>query len=340
MSSFKEKVKKHAGAIAWVALIFFFAVSVFSSIEYIWAFESAMSDYVSATSIVITHVTNLASNATSGTNIDTTEYNLTKFYALYFSLNRSELDLASQHIKNLIDKLNTLSHDLTFSISFLAIYLIFFYGGLCKPIRRQLLASWLALGLSLWVAAVIASSSSVFSSITPVVFVITLYSLTHLIIPSSVTASLPEILVFTLDLTLFLIVFLSEYMFKFSENLKERIDNLLKAKKGVVVDCPRVAEHAIIVTQYLDIVIYFISTLTKIMTVIILVFSISLSILAYYNEVFLALATQFIFGATELLVGFVLVNLGLDLTLYLYFKAMDVSDILPKILAKFYNKKK
>lgn len=339
MLSFKEKIKKHAGSIASGVLIFLAMCSVISSIEYILTFESAMNNYVSATSIVITHVTSLTSNSTSRMKNSITEHNLTDFYALYISQNRSELDLASQHIENLIDKLNALSNDMILTISFLAGYLILFYGGLCKPIRRQSLASWFAFGLSLWVVAVIASSSSAFSSTGKAVLMITLYSLTHSIIPSGVAVSLPEILVFALDLTLFLIVFLSEYMFKFSENLKERIDNLLKAKKGVVIECPRVAEHSIVVAQYLDIVIYFFSMLVKILTVIILALSVSLSILAYYNEAFLILGIQFIFGATKILVGFVLLNLGLDLTLYLYFKAMDVSNILPKILEKFSNKK-
>ena len=164
------------------------------------------------------------------------------------------------------------------------------------------------------------------------------YSIEHLNIPFGLVTSIPETLIFGLDLTLFLVYFLSERISKFEENLITKINAIIsmtkkeeknngnaleqRKEKDNRIGCINEIQDILAISNIFDGFIDILSLLIKLIIVIVLPFSIGMSILAYFNEAFLSLDMVFFVNSILSLVLFGLLILGIDFVLYLYLKAL------------------
>ena len=308
------------------------AFTIISGIEYFLTFRSLLISYDNAVNTIVKHMASTSASVLKNRNNSSSHIiNSTEFYTIYFSLNSSEVNTALQQMNTLVNGLPPLSLFIFLTLVFFALYLIAFFRWLCNQIRSlfRIIFSIILFVLSLITFTVLISSGVAFISTSPSALLALAYSLARLTIPSSLVASIPESLIFGIDLALILVTFLSERTSRHAKNSLRKIENLIsKAKKDIKLilrlKCLPEVESAISLSYILDRLLDILSTLIRIFVVIILAFSISLSILAYFNEVFLVLDMIFFVNSVQLLALLALLSLSIDTILYFYLRVFEL----------------
>ena len=310
--------------------------TMFFGIEYILIFHSILVSYGNSVSSIIKYMGSVFTHELKSSNTSTYTVNTTKFYVIYFSLNDSEINSALNQTAILLSRLNNLSSYMIFTIISYVAYLFSFFIGLCDLITRPLIKKLFGVVLfilSFFILFTFGIVGLIVVLTFPSVILTLLYSLSPIRVPFDVMNYMPEILIFGLDLAMFLVVFISEYESKISENFMEKIKTYNpKQNKEIRTTCQSTIKYFVSAALVLDTIRDTISIIIKIYVIVGLILSISVSILAYYNEAFLALDTILSVSAISFLVSFASTNLGLDVVLYFYVKVIEMIDVVHKWL--------
>ena len=308
-------------------------------IEYLLTFHSLVTSYGNVTNTVFKFLGSIFVSELKKSNTSSYAANASKFYKIYFSLNGSEMVVALNQIIAIETELNNLSKYALFTILSSIFYLFLYFGGLCDKISRKL-AKTVFGTILLILHIVIVPSIFGFSGLIVVVTIpdvlsTLLYSLTNLGIPLGVIVSIPEVLVFGLDLTMFLVLLISEYAYKISDNLTEKIKAFIfnqdKMNRSYISGCIGQTKSISSMAYLFNIINDTLSILIKILVIITLGLSISISILAYYNMAFLAFDVILSISAISILISFASGSLGLDMMLYFFEKALEAREFVSKL---------
>lgn len=325
--------------IAILVLSVLTVVALLCGIEYLLTFHSLITSYGNVTNTVFKFLGPIFVSELKKSNTSSYATNASKFYEIYFSLNGSEMAVALNQINAIEIELNNLSRYALGSILFSIFYLFLYFGGLCDKISRKLTKT--VFGTILFILnIIIVPSISGFSGLIvvaaiPDVFSTLLYSQTNLGIPLGVIVSIPEILIFGLDLTMLLVLLISEYAYKISENLTKKIETFISnhdmINRDYISGCIGQTKYISSIAYLFNILNDTLSILIKILVIITLGLSISISILAYYNIAFLAFDVILFISAISILISFTSGSLGLDMVLYFLGKALEAREFIPKL---------
>lgn len=325
--------------IAILILSAFAIATIFCGIQYILTFYSLLVSYDKSVVSVLKYLGLVFAHELKSNYTSSYTFNTTKFYVIYFSLNASEMDNTLNHANTLLTRLNDLTPYVIFIILFYVFYLLFYFVIPCDLIRHPLakrIFEYASYFLGLFIVLIFGSSSAITVIMVQDVFLSLSYSLIHLEIPLNVIVSIPEILIFGLDLAMFLVVFISEYAYKVSENLAEKIKAFISDQNR---NYTRRVSSCINSVKFIPVLAYLsnifndaMSILIKIYAIIGLTLTIGMSLLAYYNEAFLVLDIFLSISSISILVSFASVNISLNLLLYFYAKILEMNEFMPKLL--------
>ncbi|WP_390530188.1 hypothetical protein [Sulfurisphaera ohwakuensis] len=239
-------------------------------------------------------------------NTKTYAVNYTAFNIIYYNTSEDELITVINNVSMLAKHIKCTLYDLLGMIVFYAIYIFFFFKFTYKKIPeryKKIFSVYIPLILALLISIMTASIGYFFIAIIDPILITIFDTLAHLI-PLAYAPSIVDTLVFSLDISLVVIGFLIERVFD--------------SERGEIKGSSDEFEHTFpIFNELMQFMANLSILVTKISIVIIIAFSISMSILAYYNIAFLVEYMLFIFSIIRFPIEFALFSLILNTIVYI-----------------------